>query len=51
MVVHQDLLRDISQLRVTNADGKTFRLMMLKEDLTYYRSDEIPAGCDANTFH
>lgn len=44
VTVHQDLLRDISQLRVRNADGGTFRLMMLKNDLKYFQSAEIVSG-------
>ena len=48
--IHQDgILRDTAQLRVNKADGGTFRLLLLKEDLEYWRSDNIVAGCSANS--
>lgn len=46
--VHQDFVRDVSQLRITNADGGHFRLMMLKKDLQYHQTNLIKAGCNAN---
>jgi len=47
VTVHQDLLRDTSQLRVSAADQGTYRLMMLKKDLEYWKSPEIVSGCSA----
>jgi len=47
VAVHQDLRRDISQMRVDKADGGTFRLMMLQNDLKYFKTDEIVAGASA----
>ena len=49
LFVHQDLQRDTSKLTVRAADGGTFRLLMLKENQEYFKSDLMNAGCSADT--
>lgn len=49
VVVHQDLLRDISRIRVNAADNGTYRLLMLNSDLEYTKSAEIVAGGSAKS--
>ena len=51
LFIHQDLTRDVSELHVAAADGGTFRLYFLKEDLEYFRTDEIVAGASAYEMH
>lgn len=53
LFIHQDIFRDISQVRVRGADGGTFRLLMLKMDRNgnaeYWKSGLMNAGCHANS--
>ena len=53
LFIHQDIFRDISQVRVRGADGGTFRLLMLKMDgngnAEYWKSGLMNAGCHANS--
>ena len=53
LFIHQDLQRDTSQLRITDADGEKFRLIMTRMksngEVLYIKSPEIRAGCGAKT--
>lgn len=50
VIVHQDLQRDVARFVVRQPDSGTYRIMMLRSNLEYFRTDEIRADTSAGDF-